>query len=75
MEVSQGEYIVKSGDKRDEIYFIKEGQISIEMNANINNINTIINELGYKINDKQLEKLIKNNPYFRKLYNSINYYR
>ena len=52
---------VKSGDKRDEIYFIKERQISIEMNANINNINTIINELGYKINDKQ--------------YNSINYYR
>ena len=75
IEINQGEYIFKQGSKRDEIFFIKEGDVSIEMNGSISFINNIINSFGYNINDKQYEKIIKNNSYFRNLYNSINYYR
>ena len=75
IEFTQGEYIFNKGNKREQIYFIKEGVINIEMNGSIFFINNIINSFGYNINDKQLEKLIKNNSNFRNLYNSVNYYR
>ena len=75
IEYNQGEYIFKQGNKRDEIFFIKEGIVNIEMNGSISLINNIINSFGYNINDKQYEKLIKNNSNFRNLYNSVNYYR
>ena len=75
IEFNQGEYIFNKGNKREQIYFIKEGVVNIEMNGSISFINNIINSFGYNINDKQLEKLIKNNSNFRNLYNSVNYYR
>ncbi len=75
IEFNQGEYIIKQGNKRDEIYFIKEGEVCIEMNGSIKDINDILNEFGNKENDKKYDKFIKNNPKFKKLYFTKRYFR
>ena len=75
IEFNQGEYIIKQGNKRDEIYFIKEGEVCIEMNSSIKDINNILSEFGNKENDRQYDKYIKNSPKFKKLYFTKRYYR
>ncbi len=75
IEFNQGEYIIKQGNKRDEIFFIKEGEVSIEMKASIKDINNILINFGFKIDDKKYEKILKNNPMFRKLYYTKRYFR
>ena len=75
IEFNQGEYIIRQGNKRDEIYFIKEGEVCIEMNGSIKDINDILNEFGNKENDKKYDKFIKNNPKFKKLYFTKRYFR
>ena len=75
IEFNQGEYIIKQGNKRDEIYFIKEGEVCIEMYGSIKDINNILNEFGNKENDRKYDKFIKNNPKFKKLYFNKRYYR
>ena len=74
MKRNKGEYLFKQGEQRDFIYFLKKGEIQLELFGNYNYLETIMNNLGYSddsyderelIKSKKLEKFCKTNRKFK----------
>ena len=55
IHLNQGNFLFKQGDKRKEIYILKEGLIEINIKCSYNELIRIINSKGEKI-DENLEK-------------------
>ena len=58
----KGYYLFKQGEKRDFIYFLKKGEIQLELFGNIFYLEKIIKELGYSSEDDKdiyIKELIK----------------
>ena len=74
MKKRKGEYLFKQGDKRDFIYFLKKGEIQLELFSNCYYLDTIMNNLGYAddsfdtrelFKSKKLEQFCKINRKFK----------
>ena len=56
---NKGEYLFRQGEKRSYIYFIKKGEVQIELYSSCANIDNIVENLGYPNDDFELTELIK----------------
>ena len=59
MKKNKGDYLFKQGDRRDFIYFLKKGEIQIELFCNCLHLETILNNLGYTDENLDIKELIK----------------
>ena len=59
MKKNKGEYLFKQGEQRSFIYFIKKGEVQIELYSNCFNIDNIVQNLGFLDEDTDLKELIK----------------
>ena len=59
MKKNKGEYLFKQGDRRDFIYFLKKGEIQLELFHNCFYLETLVNNLGYTDEKFNLKDLIK----------------
>ena len=59
MKKKKGEYLFKQGDKRDFIYFLKKGEIQLEIFCNCYYLETIMNNLGYADDSLDAKEIIK----------------
>ena len=59
MKKNKGEYLFKQGEQRQFIYFIKKGEVQIELYSTCFNIDTIVENLGYPEESLELKELIK----------------
>ena len=55
----KGEYLFKQGDKRDFIYFLKKGEIQLELFGNCFYLENIIHNLGYIDENSDIMELTK----------------
>ena len=62
MKKNKGEILFKQGEQRAFIYFIKKGEIQIELYGNCYNISNIIQNLGFLDEKINLKELIKSEP-------------
>ena len=61
MKKYKGEYLFKQGEERQFIFFIKKGEVQIELYSTCFNIDNIVENLGYSEEDNSdLKELIKN---------------
>ena len=74
MKKNKGNYLFKQGEHRDFIYFLKKGEIQLEIFGNCYYLETIMNNLGYNdysfdekelIKSKNLDKICKVNRKFK----------
>ena len=56
---NKGEYLFRQGEERSNIYFIKKGEVQIELYSSCANIDNILENLGYPNEDFELTELIK----------------
>jgi len=56
---NKGEYLFRQGEQRSNIYFIKKGEVQIELYSSCANIDNIVEKLGYPNEDFELTELIK----------------
>ena len=56
---NKGEYLFRQGEERSNIYFIKKGEVQIELYSSCANIDNILENLGYPNEDFELNELIK----------------
>ncbi len=61
MNLSKGSFLVKKGEERKEIYFIKSGELKAEINCNNDYLDGIIENLGGDSYNKFLIDLIQQN--------------
>ena len=59
MKKNKGEYLFKQGARRDFIYFLKKGEIQLELFQNCFYLDTLMNNLGYIDEKYNLKDLIK----------------
>ena len=59
MKKYKGEYLFRQGEQRTIIYFIKKGEVQIELFSNCFNIDNIVENLGYPEENLDLKELIK----------------
>ena len=59
MKKYKGEYLFKQGEQRSLIYFIKKGEVQIELFSTCFNIDNIVQNLGYPDENIELKELIK----------------
>ena len=59
MKKKKGDYLFKQGDRRDFIYFLKKGEIQLELFDNCFYLETLLNNLGYADENYNLKELIK----------------
>ena len=59
MKKKKGDYLFKQGDRRDFIYFLKKGEIQLELFDNCFYLDTLLNNLGYADENCNLKELIK----------------
>ena len=59
MKKYKGEYLFKQGEQRDFIYFIKKGEVQIELFSTCFNIDKIVENLGYPDENLDIKELIK----------------
>ena len=59
MKKNKGECLFKQGEQRSFIYFIKKGEVQIELYSNCFNIDNILKNLGFLDDDTDLKELIK----------------
>jgi CRP-like cAMP-binding protein len=57
----KGEFLFKQGEQRSLVYFIKKGEVQIELFSTCFNIDTIAENLGYPDENLDLNELIKTN--------------
>ena len=57
----KGDFMFKRGDKRTTLYYIKKGEIQLEINATCKQLDDIIALIGGKPENKVLNNLIKTN--------------
>ena len=62
MKKNKGEVLFKQGEKRSFIYFIKKGEVQIELYSNCFNIGNIIQNLGFIDEKINLKEMIKTEP-------------
>ena len=60
MKKYKGDYLFKQGEQRKFIYFIKKGEVQIELFNNCFNIDNILENLGYPDENSEIKDLIKN---------------
>ena len=56
---NKGEYLFRQGEQRESIFFIKKGEVQIELYSSCANIDNIVQNLGYPNDDFELTELIK----------------
>ena len=56
---NKGDYLFRQGEERSNIYFIKKGEVQIELYSSLANIDKFIENLGYPNEDFELTELIK----------------
>ena len=59
MKKYKGEYLFKQGEQRNFIYFIKKGEVQIELFSTCFNIDNIVENLGYPDENVEIKELIK----------------
>ena len=59
MKKKKGDYLFKQGEKRDFIYFLKKGEVQLELFCNCFYLEKIINNLGYSDESFDIKELIK----------------
>ena len=59
MKKNKGDDLFKQGERRDFIYFLKKGEIQIELFSNYFYLETILNNLGYTDENVENKELIK----------------
>ena len=57
----KGDYLFKQGNKREKLFYIKSGEVQIQLYASFEQLDKIIISLGGNANSKLLKNLIKNN--------------
>ena len=59
MKKKKGEYLFQQGDHRDFIYFLKKGEIQLELFCNCFYLEKIMKDLGYVDDNDEIKELIK----------------
>ena len=67
----KGDYIFKQGKNRDKFFYIKSGEVQIEINATFEQIDQIILSLGGNCKNKNIENIIRNNEKVQSFFKKI----
>ena len=70
--IKRGEYLFTQYSVRNDIYFIKEGEIELYIKGSFKGVNEILNQKGETINTVGELYLTKKNPSFKKFYYELN---
>ena len=70
IDLKRGDFLFKIGEIRTDIFFIKEGEIEIELYANFKELNYYINKKGGNTKEEEIDEInkTKQNEKFKKFY-------
>ena len=70
IDLKRGDYLFKIGEIRNDIFFIKEGEIEITLYANFKELNYYINKKGGNTKDEEIDEInkTKQSEKFNKFY-------
>jgi len=67
--INQNEYLFRTGEKREKIYFIIKGELKLKGKMTLSELSEEIKDLGGIIDDFQMKDIFYECPQFKKLYN------
>ena len=67
----KGDYLFKQGENRDKFFYIRSGEIQIEINATFEQIDQIILSLGGNCKDKNFKNMLRNSQNYQYFFKKI----